>query len=232
MVIEMMEYFQRLTGLAPGVWFCAPLTLAANVRGIEQFLIDIYTQPAFARDLLERLTEDVIAPWILHMRARFPDATRITGADAVASLPIVNTQILREWATPAILQLRELCGPEVAVSNWVGERYLRNPEEMLDLRLRVGTGGILGQDPDVEQLGPDFYRDYAISRGAPLILGVGSAFLAESVPHEVTQRVRRYVAEGRKVGRFALYLCNVGASTPADNVRAAIEAAHEFGVEA
>jgi len=81
------------------------------------------------------------------MRDRFPDSTRITGADAVASLAIVNTQILREWVTPDILRLRELCGPEIAVSNWVGERYLPHPEEMLDFGLRVGPRSILGQDP-------------------------------------------------------------------------------------
>jgi hypothetical protein len=146
--------------------------------------------------------------------------------DAIASPPIVNLPILKEWVAPYILRLRELCGPEVYVANWAGERYLRNPEEMLDLKRTVGPGSLLGQDPDVEKLGPTYYKEYSIRHDLPLILGVGASFLANSSPATIVERVRRYVEVGRQGGRFALYLCNVGGSTPPANVRAAIEAAH------
>ncbi len=38
------------------------------------------------------------------------------------------------WIVPYVLRLRELCGPEIYVPNWVGEKYLKNPEEMLNLK--------------------------------------------------------------------------------------------------
>jgi len=226
-VIRMHALFKKLTGIEPTLSFCAPFSLAANIRGIEALLLDLYDDPEFTRLLFDRLTEEVLAPWILYQRKQFPDATRLNGADAIASPPIVNLPILKEWGAPYILRLRELCGPEVSVTNWAGERYLRNPEEMLDLKRTVGPGSLLGQDPDVEELGPAFYKEYAIRHDLPLILGVGASFLANSSPATVVERVRRYVQVGRKGGRFALYLCNVGGSTPPENVRAAIEAAHE-----
>ena len=79
----------------------------------------------------------------------------------------------------------------------------------------------------VEALGPEFYKRFAHDHAVPLILGVGAAFLTESTPEEVAERVRRYVTVGSRGDRFALYLCNLGASTPPQNLAAAVEAAHD-----
>jgi uroporphyrinogen-III decarboxylase len=225
-VLEMHRLFRRLTGLQPGLSFCAPFTLATQVRGIQEFLVDLLAEPGFARDLLSRLTEEVLAPWILYQKHRFPQATGVGGVDATASPPIVSLPLLREWAAPFILCLRRLCGPEVTVVNWVGERYLPSPGDMLDLKRLVGRGVLWGQDPDVEALGPELYKAYAGKHGLSLILGVGAAFLAEGTPDQVTRRVQRYLSVGGRGGRFALYLCNLGASTPPANLRAAVAAAH------
>lgn len=85
------------------------LFLAANIRGIEHLLGDIYDDLDFVRSLLEQLTEDVLAPWIQHLKKEFPNAKSICGSDAMASLPIVSPGILKEWIIPYILRLRELC---------------------------------------------------------------------------------------------------------------------------
>jgi hypothetical protein len=140
--------------------------------------------------------------------------------------------MLKEWVVPYILRLRELCGPQVYVPNWVGEKHLKKPAEMLALKLQVSPGFLEGQDPDVAALGPAFYKEYAEQHDVPLVLGVGASFMALSTPKEVRERVRHYVEVGGKNGRFALYLCNLGATTPPENVRAAIEAVHTYGVYA
>lgn len=226
-VIEMHRIFQRMTGLTPQLSCCAPFTLATNLRGIEPFLLDIYTDPHFARELLDRLTEEVLAPWVRYQARHLPGTSRVSAADATASPPIVNLELLRDWVAPAILRLRALSGLDLYTTNWVGERHLREPEAMLDEKLRVCPVSLRGQDPDVEHLGPERYKAYAVRRNVPLVLGVGAAFLAEASPSEVAKRVRHYVAVGGQGGRFALYLCNLGATTPAENLRAAIQAAHE-----
>ena len=225
-VLAMHALFRRLTGIEPGLSFCAPFTLATNLRGIEQFLLDIYTDPDFAGDLLARITDEVLGPWIVYQARHFPNHTKISGVDATASPPIVNLPLLRDWVAPPILRLRAQCGPGVSVANWVGERYLERPEDMLDLKRLVGPASLLGQDPDVEMLGPDFYKAYADRHDLPLILGIGAAFLAQARPEVVAERVRHYVERGARGGRFALYLCNLAANTPPENVRAAVDAAH------
>jgi len=229
-VIEMGVIFKRLTGVEPPLQFCAPFSLAANIRGIEQLLLDIYTDPGFARSLFDRLTEEVLVPWIQYLKEHFPEAKSIAGNDATASLPIVNLHILKEWVIPYILRLRELCGPEVYVPNWVGERYLENAKDMLALKLEVCPDFLEGQDPDVAALGPSLYKEYAEQHGVPLVLGVGARFLALSTPEEVAERVRHYIEVGGRNGRFALYLCNLGATTPPENVKAAVNAVRTYGV--
>jgi hypothetical protein len=226
-VIDMHRIFQRLTGLTPRLSCCAPFTLATNLRGIEPFLLDICSDPDFAHELLERITEEVLAPWVRYQARHLPGTGRVSAVDATASPPIVNLQLLRDWVAPSILRLRALTGLDVYTANWVGERHLREPEAMFEQKLRVCPDVLWGQDPDVEHLGPERYKTYAVRRSVPLILGVGAAFLAEASPGEVARRVRHYATVGGQGGRFALYLCNLGATTPAENLRAAVQAAHE-----
>jgi uroporphyrinogen-III decarboxylase len=225
-IIRMNALFGELTGLEPTLSFCAPFSLAANLRGIEQLLLDMHEDPEFARGVMDAVTDEVLAPWILYQRRCFPGATRISGADATASLPIVNLPVLRRWIIPSIERLRAFCGPEVSVANWVGERCLPDPTEMLRLKLAVGPGALWGQDPDVESLGPSVFKAFAATHDVPLILGVGAGFLALATPAEVAARVREYVEVGGRGGRFALYLCNLGATTPPENLRTAVETAH------
>ena len=150
------------------------------------------------------LSTELLIPWILRLKKEFPNATSICGADASGSLPIVNPDILKEWIVPYILRLRESCGPQIYVPNWVGESYLKNPAEMLDLKRQVCPGFVEGQDPDVEKLSPELYKQYAEKNGLPLLLGVGAAFLASRTPAEVAERVRHYIKAGGENGRFAL----------------------------
>lgn len=223
-VIEIQSIYMKLTGMPPALQFCAPFSLAANIRGVENLIMDILRNPEFARSLFDAIVEEVLAPWILYQKVHFPMATTIAGADAMASLPIVNLKMLDEWVVPYILKLREICGPEVYVPNWVGERYLGKPEDMLALKLQVCPDFLEGQDPDVNAFGPGFYKKYAEAHNVPLVLGIGAEFMAHATSEDVSQRVKKYVKVGGENGRFALYLCNLDATTPQENVRAAVEA--------
>ena len=231
MVLEMNRLFRETTGCAEGSpGFCAPFSLAANIRGIEQLLMDIYVDPEFARELFERLTDQVLIPWIRMLKQACPEATGICGSDAWASIPIVNLDIFRHWVLPYVKRLQDHCGAEVYVPNWVGESHLKNPVELLDLKLAACPGFVEGQDPDVERLGPLFYKTYADEKDVPLVLGLGAAFLAHGKPGEIRDRVRRYIEIGGKGGRLALYLCNLGATTPPENVSTVVQAVRDYGV--
>ena len=67
-VIEANKQFRKLIGgeTETNLRFCAPFSLAANIRGIEQLLMD-NSDPDFARSLFDRITEELLAPWILRL---------------------------------------------------------------------------------------------------------------------------------------------------------------------
>jgi uroporphyrinogen decarboxylase len=95
-VIEMNHIFRKRIGgnTEPTLNFCAPFSLAANIRGFEQLIMDIYSDPGFARTLFDRITEELLAPWILRLKKEFPLAGSICGSDATGSLPLFDLDIL------------------------------------------------------------------------------------------------------------------------------------------
>ena len=227
--IKCYEYFYEMTSCYSVLNFCAPFSLAANIRGIENVIFDIMENPNFARELFKRITHEVLIPWIGFMEEHFSDAPSIVGSDATASLPILNIEMLEEWVIPYIEEIRNIFGDKVYVSNWVGDRYLKDPVRMFNDKLRVCSKFLEGQDPDVEALGPEVYKNYAVEKNVSLVLGVGAAFLARATPGEIRKRVKRYLEVGKPVGKFAIYLCNIGASTPEENLIAAIDTVKEYG---
>jgi uroporphyrinogen-III decarboxylase len=229
MIIEAQQMYLDATGLQPTLNFCAPFSFVANIRGTENLLFDMMLNPTFARDLFDRAIEEVLAPWILYQKAYFPAATNIVGSDASASVPILNPGMIQAWIVPDISRLRALCGPEIYVPNWVGEALLPEPEKMLDLKRQVAADFIEGQDPDVEVLGPERYLAYAQKHDLALLLGVGAAFMDASSPEAVADRVRHYIEVGKQHDRFAIFFCNLGATTPPENIRVAVETARSYG---
>ncbi len=228
-IVRLMDMTAEKTGLPPSIAFCGPFSFVANIRGIETLIFDILRDPEFADELFRQTVDNVIAPWINYLIKTFPDVASISGADATASLPIVSPTMAKEWVTPYVLRLRDATRDDVSIPNWIGEAVLKDPEPYLDMKLEVATHFIEGQDPDVEQLGPEYYVEYAAARDVPLVLGVGASFLVLAEPGDVYERVKHYVQVGMQHDRFALYLCNLGATTPIANVDAALDAARTFG---
>jgi uroporphyrinogen-III decarboxylase len=48
-------------------------------------------------------------------------------------------------------------------------------------------------------------------------------------PTEIAERVKHYVEVGKPGGRFLVYLCSVDATTPPENLTAAVAAVREHG---
>lgn len=231
-MIEVLEEYQKLglrPKLHPSISFTAPFTLAARLRGVEDFLMDTIRDPAFAHDLLSFVTEEVLKPWLKVLKeVNRLEEPLIGGADALASPPNLSLDALKEYALTYLLKLRESFEQEATVQNWWGESHVA-PEELLKLKLIASPKIIIGQDPDVERLGSEIYKKFAREHNIPLVLGIGAGFLMTAAPQEVRQRVRRYVESGKEEGKFLLYLCNMGATTPPKNLDAAVAAVREYG---
>lgn len=228
-VLEAHRIFREATGVEPAIQFCAPFSLATLARGYAAFVEDIALDPVFAHGLLGFLTERVIAPWINAQKAALPAASAAVGADALCSPPMTSPAIIREFSLPYILRLRELCAVPVSVVNWWGESSLPAATDLLELKRQAARGLIRAQDPDVERLGPEVFAEYAARHGLALELGIGEALIDRGPVAAIRARIRDCIARAAACGRLILYLTSLSAETPPDHVRAAVEAAREFG---
>lgn len=228
-VIEANRLFERLTGYPPPIQFTAPFSLAVTLRGYSNFIEDMTFHKEFAHQILETITDNLLAPWILAMKKESPRASVFRGADALASLPLVNIQIIEEFVIPYILRLRALCGEDVTVVNWWGEKHLRDPQKLMELKLKASPAIIQGQDPDLEIIGPEVYKSFAVANHVALILGIGNSFLDTSNKEAIRSRVARYIRAGSPNGRFMIYFCNLSCTTPPESLREAIASVKEYG---
>ena len=128
-VKEVLHLLQNEAGITPIVRFTSPFTLAVLLRGYEAFISDIYNQPSFAHEIMNHLTHEIVAPWILDQKKLFDKNVPIRGVDAAASPPLVNKSILEEFDIPYLMILRSLFESSSLEINWWGESYLKEPTE-------------------------------------------------------------------------------------------------------
>ena len=228
-ILEVHRLYRERLGVGPAFQFCAPFSLATLVRGYVEFVQDIYSDPEFARELLNFLTEQVIAPWLAAQKKAFPATRAAVGADALCSPPMVNRHIIEQFSIPYILRLRELCDLDVMVVNWWGDSHFEDVQQFLELKLRVACGTIRAQDPDVARLGPAVFKEFARRHDLTLELGLGDVLLNKGPTETIEDRIRYYIAEAAAGGRFILYLASINSDTPPDHVRAAVAAIKRYG---
>jgi MtaA/CmuA family methyltransferase len=78
---------------------CCPFTLVGELRGVEALLLDIVMQPDFAREMLDRATDMIMA------YSEYYSSTGVDGillCDPTASGSLVNTKEFEEYSRPYI----------------------------------------------------------------------------------------------------------------------------------
>jgi uroporphyrinogen-III decarboxylase len=231
-VLDVMRRVYDL-GLPVRLRFCSPFSLAANVRGIENLLMDILTAPRFAHRLLTFLTDEVLIPWVQTQRdAIGQPGIRANGADAAASPPIVTVEILDEFVMPYAARMNEQIGNVSSMGYWGYSHLSRHPEKfrkMLDLMASVSPGNLMCQDPDVAATGPEPYAAFARERRLPLTLGLGASLLQDGPLPRIVAQCRRYVTAGARAEPLVIFFSEVTSATAPRNVQTAIAAIRHFG---
>jgi uroporphyrinogen-III decarboxylase len=231
-VLEVMRRCYDL-GVPARVRFCSPFTLAVNVRGIENLLLDILTAPRFAHRLLTFLTDEILIPWVQAQReATGQPKISGNGADAAASPPIVTVEIMEEFVMPYVARMNEKIGGVTSMGYW-GYSYLyKHPEKfykLLELMASVSPGSLMCLDPDVAKTGPEPYAEYARGKKMSLMLGLDTLLLQNGPLSRIVEQCRRYVLAGAKAERLVMFLNDVSVLTAPENIHTAIAAIRHFG---
>ena len=200
----------------------APFSLASMIRGPQRWMVDLLTEgdEAHCEALLEYCT-DVSCRFVrLMSQTQVP---MVSSGDSPAGPSMISPDMYRRWALP---YERRVAG----AAHEAGCRYVLHicgsTEAILADMVRTGADG----------LELDYKTDAVAARDA---LGSKAAFfgnidpsgvLALGSPAEVETATRDLLEVFADTPRFVLNAgCALPETTPEENIRAMVRAAHEFG---
>lgn len=229
-VHQINNMFLEMTGRPARAYFCAPFSLAVNIRGYENLIDDIEERPDFVHRLFEFLCDDVLLPYIEAMRDSCGNPNLpADGNDAWASPPLINLDMMEEFVVAYTQRLREKAGEKVVTrGNW-GDSKCRDVDRFLNQKLKCSPGYLSVLDPDLFQLGPERVKAFADSQNAMVTAGVDALLLKSGPVETIVERIKYYIDVMARDGRGVIFLNQISADTPPEHIHAAVAACHTYG---
>ena len=229
-VHEVNKKFIEMTGTLDRAYFTAPLSLAANIRGYENLMEDMFQRPAFAHRLFKFICDDVLLPHLEMMRKELgmPDLL-MDGRDAWASPPMITLDMMDEYVVYYTQYLRDRLDKNLITrGNW-GDAKSRDPERFFLQKLKCTPGSLSVSDPDLFELGPGRVKAFADKHNLFVTAGVDAALLCEGPVEAIVERIKFYIDTFARNGQCMIHLNQIPRETPCEHVHAAVAACHTYG---
>jgi len=229
-VLEINRKYLAMAGKLDRAYFTSPFSLAVNIRGYENLMVDMFTRPAFVHRLFRFLCDDVLSPFIEAMRkdVGIPDLL-MDGRDAWASPPLISLEMMDEFVVAYTDRLRKnLGGNLITRGNW-GDAKSQDPERFFAQKMLCSPIALSVLDPDLYELGPDRVNQYASRYNIPVIAGFDANLLKDGPIQQIVARNKRYIYTFGRDGRCMIHLNQIAAETPPEHVHAAVAACHACG---
>ncbi|MFH2044638.1 MAG: uroporphyrinogen decarboxylase family protein [Pseudomonadota bacterium] len=233
-LVDSYKLAKDYTGLPrTGLVASSPFCTACNIYGYENLIASIASDPKFVHEMLRSICDNLMIPYIRDLKNQFPEAQNVILADAWASIPLINMKIMNNFVVPYVQYLNDnLKIPgfiAMSAGNW-GDTYLKNPMDLVEARLKMTMNTcLLALDPDVNIIGPEFFKNVSDKHSIPLQIGFDASLLEKGPVSEIIARVKRYIKAGASGGKFILFLNNINADTPPEHVHAFIAAVNAYG---
>ena len=229
-VHEVNKKFLELTGTLDRAYFTAPLSLAANIRGYENLMEDMFQRPAFAHRLFKFICDDVLLPHLETMREKtgIPDLL-MDGRDAWASPPMITLDMMDEYVVTYTERLRNKLDKNLITrGNW-GDSKSRDPERFFSQKMKCTPGSLSVSDPDLFELGPDRVKAYVDKHHLSVTAGVDAGLLCQGPVKAIVDRIKFYIDKFARNGQCMIHLNQIPRETPCEHVHAAVAACHTYG---
>lgn len=198
-----------------------PFTVAANLRGTEPFLRDLYHNPEFAHSLLRYSLASTLA----YVREAAKIGAKISIADPTASTSLISPRHFVEFAFPYLLEL--INSIKIFANTAPALHICGNTKKIW--KHMAGTGaGILSLDDTV-----DLAEAKVVVGNLTALLGnvkpTATMFLGkpEDVLREAKECLRK--AYDNPKGYILALGCGLPMKAPVENIHALFQAAREFG---
>lgn len=229
-VLEVNQRYLEATGSLDRVFFTAPFSLAVNIRGYENLVMDMMLRPEFAHRLFTFLCDEVLVPFITVMRDEIGNpGILLDGRDAWASPPMISLDMMDEYVVAYNDRLRSHFGPNlVSRGNW-GDAKSGDPERFFAQKVRCAPGGLSVLDPDLFEVGPERVATYARAHDLFVTAGVDAALLQEGPVEAIVDRIRLYLHHLGREGKCFIHLNQIPVETPPVHIHAAVAAVKTLG---
>lgn len=233
-LIEYSRVFKQYTGVDTFPVFSAPWTLAGNLYGLDNRIVDTVTNPDFVHELLRRIVDDFHVPMYKELSSVIPGMTEVALVDAFATIPMVTVSIVDTFIRPYLERLMEklnMPGMPLLDTAFFGSSLLSEDDRRkFEEFVIFANGRFFCSDPDAAVLTPEYARARATECLLPLQTGVDAKVLQFGTVDEVIDRVRHYVLAGKNGPTPCVFFFNnIAPNIPLENVQAAINTVEIYG---
>lgn len=233
-LIEYSRIFKQYTGVDTFPIFSAPWTLAGNLYGLDNLIVDTVTNPDFVHELLRRIVDDFHVPMYKELSSVIPGMTEVALVDAFATIPMVTVSIVDTFIRPYLERLMEkldMPGMPLLDTAFFGSSLLSEDDRRkFEEFVIFANGRFFCSDPDAAVLTPEYARARATECLLPLQTGVDAKVLQFGTVDEVIDRVRHYVLAGKNGPTPCVFFFNnIAPNVPLENVQAAINTVEIYG---
>ncbi|WP_378953687.1 uroporphyrinogen decarboxylase family protein [Pelosinus sp. sgz500959] len=215
MVEKMGDDVPVVTNLA------GPFTTAANIRGTEAFLRDLYHHPEFVHRLLKFSVDSTLA----YVKEAAKLGVRFSVADPTASATLIGPKQFEEFAFP---YLRDLIQSIKRLSSGAPSLHIcGNTKKMWNLMADTGAG-VLSLDDTIDLA--DAKQE--VGHRVALLGNVKpTASMYLGTPDDVIRDAKECLARAydNPKGYILALGCGLPMCAPAENIHAMFQAAKEFG---
>ena len=229
-VLEVNDILGEKLGDVMGIYgaVSAPFSIAANLRGFEQLMVDVYEDPDFVHALMELVTEVVISFGRLQVERGAMSTTLI---DAWAAPPLLNLSLFDEFVLPYTARaLGALKPPGVSWGGIWGCSYLKDWRALIRRVIAAGSGNVRAFGLDTER-GVDLaeMKEFLTRYRRPMLCTVTAELMHSGPPEHIAEKTREYIRTAAPGGGFTIYAAMVPIETPPEHLDAFISTARQFG---
>jgi uroporphyrinogen decarboxylase len=193
------------------------------LRGMENLLVDMLTDPPLVQDLVRMQVEYYLKVHALLLGIGI-DIIHLVDDYAYGSGPFVSPELFERFLFPG---LKEVVGDVKKRGGWCLKHTDGDIRKIIGLIVASGIDGLGPLEPEGHMVLSEVKRDF------PSITVMGNVscdLLGRGSPEEVAESVRSLIAETAAGGRYILSSGNsIAFSTKPENLASMLEAARRYG---
>ena len=233
-LLRYCEAYKKYTGTDTFPMFSAPWTLAGNLYGVDNLIMDTVEDPEFVTEFLNRIVDDFHVPMYHALAEVLPGFHQVSLADAFASVPVVTPEIVRKFIKPSLERLMErLNMPGISMQDtaFFGTAQLSGEERKEYEEFIIWSNDMFFCiDPDLTELTPEYARQVATDHLVPLMAGISAKQVEFGAIKETVEIIKNFVLKGKN-GPTPLFFFfnNLSPKTAVDKLLAAARAVRIYG---